>query len=47
MAADGAQPSSSACEAKQISDLEYFAAQQRETNNIVRRRRRYARRLYR
>lgn len=37
MAVDGAQPSANACQANQIMDPEYFAAQQREKNNIVRR----------
>ena len=37
LSVDGAQPSASACQANQISDPEYFAAQQREKNNTVRR----------
>lgn len=37
MSVDGAQPSASACHANQVADPEYFAAQQREKNNLVRR----------
>lgn len=37
MAVDGAQPSANACQANQVMDPEYFAAQQREKNNSVRR----------
>ncbi|GAB5498365.1 MAG: hypothetical protein PsegKO_06760 [Pseudohongiellaceae bacterium] len=37
MSVDGAQPSASACHANQNLDPEYYAAQQREKNNTVRR----------
>ena len=37
MSVDGAQPSASACHANQNLDPEYYASQQREKNNTVRR----------
>lgn len=37
MSIDGAAPSGNACQANQIRDPEYYAAQQREKNNAVRR----------